>query len=34
MLNGDLDTVGVEGMREPSAPRLRDGRIYGRGGTT
>ena len=31
MLNGHLDTVGVEGMSEPFAPRLRDGRIYGRG---
>jgi acetylornithine deacetylase len=32
MLNGHLDTVGVEGMREPHTPRVRDGRLYGRGG--
>ena len=31
MLNGHLDTVGVEGM-EPHAARVRDGRVYGRGG--
>jgi acetylornithine deacetylase len=32
MLNGHLDTVGVEGMSEPHAPCVRDGRLYGRGG--
>ena len=32
MLCGHLDTVGVEGMSEPHAPRVRDGRLYGRGG--
>jgi acetylornithine deacetylase len=32
MLNGHLDTVGVEGMSEPHAPHARDGRLYGRGG--
>ncbi len=32
MLNGHLDTVGVEGMSEPHAARVRDGRVYGRGG--
>ncbi|HTE62423.1 MAG TPA: M20/M25/M40 family metallo-hydrolase [Solirubrobacteraceae bacterium] len=32
MLNGHLDTVGVEGMREPHVPHVRDGRLYGRGG--
>jgi acetylornithine deacetylase len=32
MLNGHLDTVGVDGMREPHTPRVRDGRLYGRGG--
>ena len=32
MLNGHLDTVGVEGMSEPHTPRVRDGRLYGRGG--
>jgi acetylornithine deacetylase len=32
MFNGHLDTVGVEGMREPHTPRVRDGRLYGRGG--
>jgi acetylornithine deacetylase len=32
MLNGHLDTVGVEGMSEPHAARVRDGLLYGRGG--
>jgi acetylornithine deacetylase len=32
MLNGHLDTVGVEGMQRPFDPVLRDGRLYGRGG--
>jgi acetylornithine deacetylase len=32
MLNGHVDTVGVEGMREPHVPHVRDGRLYGRGG--
>jgi acetylornithine deacetylase len=32
MLNGHLDTVGVEGMREPYSARVSDGRLYGRGG--
>jgi acetylornithine deacetylase len=32
MLNGHLDTVGVEGMLEPHIPHVRDGRLYGRGG--
>ncbi len=32
MLNGHLDTVGVEGMSDPHLPRVRDGRLYGRGG--
>ncbi len=31
MFNGHLDTVGVEGMAEPFAPRVDDGRLYGRG---
>lgn len=31
ILNGHLDTVGVEGMAEPFRPRLEDGRMYGRG---
>jgi acetylornithine deacetylase len=32
MLNGHLDTVGVEGMSEPHSAAVRDGRLYGRGG--
>lgn len=31
MLNAHLDTVGVEGMEAPRAPRVEDGRLYGRG---
>ena len=31
MLNGHLDTVGVEGMAEPFSARVEDGRLYGRG---
>jgi acetylornithine deacetylase len=31
VLNGHLDTVGVEGMRAPFAPRIEKGRLYGRG---
>lgn len=31
MLCGHLDTVGVEGMRDPFTPRVHDGRLYGRG---
>jgi len=31
MLNGHVDTVGVEGMAEPFSPRRRDGHILGRG---
>jgi acetylornithine deacetylase len=31
MLNAHLDTVGIESMSEPHAPRVRDGRLYGRG---
>jgi len=31
MLNGHLDTVGVEGMERPFEPRIEGGRLYGRG---
>ena len=31
MLCGHLDTVGVEGMIDPFVPRLRRGRLFGRG---
>jgi acetylornithine deacetylase len=31
MLNAHVDTVGVEGMAEPFAGAVRDGRVYGRG---
>jgi acetylornithine deacetylase len=31
MLNGHIDTVGVAGMERPHEPRIRDGRLYGRG---
>jgi acetylornithine deacetylase len=31
MLCGHLDTVGIEGMRDPFTPRVHDGRLYGRG---
>jgi acetylornithine deacetylase len=31
LLNAHLDTVGVAGMAEPFRPRIRDGRLYGRG---
>jgi acetylornithine deacetylase/succinyl-diaminopimelate desuccinylase family protein len=31
MLNGHLDTVGVEGMAEPFSARIVEGRLYGRG---
>jgi acetylornithine deacetylase len=31
MLNGHLDTVGVEGMRDPFSGRIEDCRLYGRG---
>ncbi len=31
MLNGHIDTVGVEGMAEPFSGTVRDGKIYGRG---
>ncbi len=31
ILNGHLDTVGVDGMTEPFRPRVEDGRMYGRG---
>lgn len=31
MLNGHIDTVGVEGMPEPFSGRVSEGRLYGRG---
>ncbi len=31
VLNGHLDTVGVEGMQAPFSPRIESGRLYGRG---
>jgi acetylornithine deacetylase len=31
LLCGHVDTVGVEGMRDPFDPRERDGRLFGRG---
>jgi len=31
MFCGHIDTVGVEGMADPFAPRIEDGRLYGRG---
>ena len=31
MLNGHMDTVGVQGMEEPFSAALRDGKLYGRG---
>src|SRR5262249_39710904 len=31
MFCGHLDTVGVEGMRDPFVPREANGRLYGRG---
>jgi acetylornithine deacetylase len=31
LLNAHLDTVGVAGMAEPFRPRIRNGRMYGRG---
>src|SRR5437588_4206434 len=31
LLNAHTDTVGVAGMEDPHQPRLRDGRLYGRG---
>lgn len=31
MLNAHMDTVGVAGMADPFAPRLDNGRLYGRG---
>jgi acetylornithine deacetylase len=31
MLCGHLDTVGVDGMRDPFVPRVAEGRLYGRG---
>lgn len=31
LLNGHLDTVGVQGMEDPFGATIRDGRLYGRG---
>jgi acetylornithine deacetylase len=31
MLNGHMDTVGVEGMTRPHQPYVKEGRLYGRG---
>jgi len=31
MLNGHVDTVGMEGMADPFSAAVRDGRLYGRG---
>ncbi|HSG15742.1 MAG TPA: ArgE/DapE family deacylase [Anaerolineae bacterium] len=31
LLNGHMDTVGVEGMDDPFGAEIRDGRVYGRG---
>lgn len=31
MLNGHMDTVGVDGMVDPFGAEIRDGRLYGRG---
>jgi acetylornithine deacetylase len=31
MLNGHVDTVGVEGMSDPFGGKIKDGRLYGRG---
>jgi len=31
ILNGHLDTVGADGMKDPHAPRIEGGRLYGRG---
>lgn len=31
LLNGHMDTVGVEGMKQPFEPRLEAGRLFGRG---
>lgn len=31
LLNGHMDTVGVAGMSDGHQPRIRDGRLYGRG---
>lgn len=31
MFNGHIDTVGVAGMNDPFRPRIKDGRLHGRG---